>query len=112
MNQILNNGLLDWICRLAIAAAMIAAALGSGNPATADPLPDWINASSNLICLVIALILLVPRLQEWGAGAAAVMMVLSMATNYVIDGPGYFWQVLPFNLVTLAFAAVLLWRGR
>jgi hypothetical protein len=44
--------------------------------------------------------------------AAAAMMAVSMATNYLVDGPDYFWRVLPFNLVTLGVALLILLRGR
>lgn len=110
MNRLANRAVINGLLRLLIAAAMVAAALGSGNPATVEPLPDWVNVTSNLLCLLIAAMVLIPRLQLWAAGAAAAMMGLSMITNYAVDGPAYFWLVLPFNLGTLACAALLWWR--
>ena len=105
-----NGNVINWVLRLVIAGAMILSALGSGNPATVDPLPDWINTGSNLLCLVIACAVLVPKTQRWGAVAAAAIMVVSMVTNYSVDGPDYFWRVLPFNAITILAAALLLWR--
>jgi len=102
----LRRGIL-WIMCLAIAFAMGLAASGSGSQATADPLPDWVNTASNLICIVIGGLILVPRMRFVGAVAAALMMVASMVTNYWVDGAAYFFQVLPFNLVTLSLAVIV-----
>jgi hypothetical protein len=107
-----NGNALNWLLRIVIVAALILAALGSGNPATVDPLPDWINTGSNLLCLLIAAAVLIPRLEIWAALATMAMMVASMVTNYAVDGPTYFWRVLPFNLVTLMAAFLLLLRSR
>jgi hypothetical protein len=112
MNRFWKSPALTWILCLVVAAAMVLAASGSGNPATLDPLPDWINTGSNLLCLAIAGAVLLPSTRVWGAGAAAAMMAVSMATNYWVDGPDYFVRVLPFNLVTLAGALMILRRSR
>lgn len=64
-----------WLLCLLIAAAIVLAASGSGNPATADPLPDWLNTGANLLCLVIAVFVLLARTRVWGAMAAGVNMV-------------------------------------
>ena len=111
MKKLAKGDVIDGLLRVLIAAAMVAAALGSGNPATVNPLPDWVNVTSNLLCLLIVAMVFSSRLKLWAAGAAAVMMVLSMITNYTIDGPAYFWHVVPFNLGTLACAAALFWRA-
>lgn len=101
-----------WAMCIAIAAAMGLAASGSGNPETADPLPDWVNTASNLLCIVIGALVLLPRTRFIGAFAAGLMMVVSMATNYWVDGVTYFIKVLPFNLVTLGLATVVVWYCR
>jgi hypothetical protein len=103
---------IQWVICLAIAVAMGLAASGSGNPATVDPLPDWINTGSNLMCIVIGALVLWPRTRFVGAVAAALMMVVSMATNYWVDGAAYFIKVLPFNLITLALSAIVAWHHR
>ena len=112
MNRFWNSAALTWTLCLVIAAAMVLAAMGSGNPATVKPLPDWINTGSNLLCLLIAGAVLVPKTRVWATAAAAAIMAVSMATNYLVDGPDYFWRVLPFNLVTLGVALLILLRGR
>lgn len=101
-----------WVLCLLIAAAMGLAASGSGNPATADPLPDWVNTGANLLCLVIAAFVLMPRTRVWGAVAAGVNMVASVATNFRVDGATYAMQVLPFNLATLALCVAVIWHHR
>jgi hypothetical protein len=56
-----DNGatrLVYWVLCGLIAAAMGLAASASGNPATPEPLTDWMNIGANLICLVIAALVL------------------------------------------------------
>ncbi len=101
-----EQALYSGLCVL-IALAMGLAASGSGNPETVEPLPDWINIGSNALCVLIGLMVLVPRTRLWGALAAALMMLVSMATNYAVDGRAYFLQVLPFNVITLAVALII-----
>jgi hypothetical protein len=101
-----------WVLCLLIAAAMVVAASGSGNPATAEPLPDWVNTGANLLCLIIAAFALLPRTRVWGALAAALNMLASVATNVLVDGAAYAMQVLPFNLATLALRVAVIWHHR
>lgn len=101
-----------WALALATAAAQVLCALGSSSPNTANPMPDWGNTSANLLNLLIAVLVLVPRTRIWGAVAAALMMILSMITNAQVDGFAYFLQVLPFYLGALAVAVVLAWHHR
>ena len=88
------------------------AASGSGNPATAEPLPDWINAGANLLCVAIAVLVLLPRTRAIGAMAAGVNMVISMVTNILVDGVTYALLVLPFNIVTIALSVIVAWHHR
>ena len=97
---------------LIVAVAMFAAASGSGNPATLQPLPDWVNTGSNLLCVVIGVLVLLPRSRARASLAAGFNMVVSMITNYVVDGPAYFLKVLPFNAITLILALALAWHYR
>jgi hypothetical protein len=97
---------------LIVAIAMFAAASGSGSPETLEPLPDWVNNGANLICLVIGILVLLPRTRAGASVAAALNMVASMFTNFSVDGPQYFLTVLPFNAVTLILALMLVWHYR
>jgi preprotein translocase subunit SecG len=97
---------------LIVAIALFLAASGSGNPETLEPLPDWVNTGSNLICVVIGLLVLLPRTRAGASLAAGLNMVASMFTNYWVDGPDYFLTVLPFNVITLILALGLAWHYR
>jgi hypothetical protein len=101
-----------WILAVVTAAAQVLCALGSGSAATANPMPDWVNNTANLLNLCIAVLVLIPRTRLLGALAAALMMILSMITNAQVDGFDYFLKVLPFDLGALALAAVLAWHHR
>jgi len=76
-------------------------ATGSGHPDTPEPLPDWINNTTNAINIVIGVMVLIPRTRVLAAGLSVVVTVASMVTNYLVDGHAYFLQVLPFSLVLL-----------
>lgn len=97
---------------LVTAAAQVVCAMGSGSPDTANPMPDWVNATANLLNLCLAVLVLIPRTRLWGALGAAGMMIVSMITNAQIDGLDYFLKVLPFDLGALAVAAWLAWHHR
>ncbi|MEI8302771.1 MAG: hypothetical protein WCG13_05725 [Burkholderiales bacterium] len=97
---------------LMVAIAMFVAASGSGNPETLEPLPDWVNIGANLLCVVIGLLVLLPRTRAVASLAAALNMVASMFTNYWVDGPAYFLRVLPFNAITLLLALAVVWHYR
>jgi hypothetical protein len=104
--------LVYWVLCGLIAAAMGLAASGSGNPATVEPLPDWINAGANLLCVAIAVLVLLPRTRAIGAIAAGVNMIISMVTNILVDGVTYAVLVLPFNIVTIALSVIVAWHHR
>ncbi|MEM1347899.1 MAG: hypothetical protein AAGI01_05025 [Myxococcota bacterium] len=95
-----------------IAAALVAAALGSGNPDTpADAkLPAWVDVLANATCALLAALVLLPTTRGVASAATAVMMVVSMITNYRVDGLEFFLRALPFNLVTLALASWVAYR--
>lgn len=101
--------LLD-VVALLVAVAMFLCASGSGNPATVDPLPDWINITSNVVCVIIGIFVLNPGTRFIASIFAALNMVASMVTNYKVDGYDYFLQALPFNIVTLVLALVLIYH--
>ena len=101
-----------WVLSGLIAAAIGLAASGSGNPATVEPLPNWINAGANLLCVLIAMLVLLPRTRAIGAIAAGANMMMSMITNVLVDGVAYALLVLPFNIVTLAVSLAVAWHHR
>ncbi len=101
-----------WILALLTVGAQVLCALGSGSPDTANPMPDWANTTANMLNLIIAVLVLLPRTRVWGALAAALMMILSMVTNVMVDGFDYFLKVLAFDLAAFAVAAALAWHHR
>ena len=101
-----------WILALLTVAAQVLCALGSGSPDTANPMPDWANTTANMLNLIIAVLVLLPRTRVWGAIAAALMMILSMITNVMVDGFDYFLSVLAFDLAAFAVAVALAWHHR
>jgi hypothetical protein len=84
-----------------VAIGQFLCASGSGNPGTSEPLPDWINNMANVINIVIGIMVLIPRTRVLAASLSVIVTVISMITNYLVDGPAYFFQVLPFSLVLL-----------
>jgi hypothetical protein len=95
-----------------VMVAMFLCASGSGNPDTAQPLPDWVNTSINVLNVLVGLLVMVPRTRAFAAIAAALNMVGSMVTNYTVDGYAYFLKALPFDAVSLVLAAMLVWHYR
>jgi hypothetical protein len=95
-----------------LALTQFACAAGSGNPATAAPLPDGVAIAANVLAVVIGLLVLIPRTRALGGLLAGWNMTASMLTNYEVDGIDYFLQVLAFDLASLALALLVLWRYR
>ena len=95
-----------------LALTQFACATGSGNPATAAPLPDGVNIAANVLAVGIGLLVLMPRTRALGGLLAALNMVASMFTNYEVDGLDYFLQVLFFDLSSLTLALMVLWHYR
>ena len=89
------------LCVVLMAIGQFLCASGSGSPDTLEPLPDWINNTANVINIVIGIMVFIPRVRVLAASLSVVVTVVSMITNYLVDGPAYFVQVLPFSLVLL-----------
>ncbi len=85
-------------------------ASGSGHPETPAPLPDWLNDTANVINIVIGVMVFIPRIRVLAASLSVVVTVVSMITNYLVDGPAYFFQVLPFSLVLLGVSLYVFWH--
>ena len=92
---------LPMICVVLMAIGQFLCASGSGNPATIDPLPDWVNNSANIANIVIGLMVFIPRTRVLAACLSVLITLISMITNYVVDGYDFFLQALVFNLVLI-----------
>lgn len=92
-----------------VALAMFLAASGSGSeqPAGDTTIPGWVDIAANLASVVFGLLVLVPRTRVVGALLAVANMVVSMYTNYQVDGVDYFVKVIGFNIATIVFASML-----
>lgn len=91
-----------------VALAMFAAASGDGSADAPSPPPDWVNLAANIVAAGIGVLVLIPRTRVLGAWLAIANMLVSMAANHRFDGSQYFSLVLPFNLTTIALAAILI----
>jgi hypothetical protein len=89
------------ISLILMAVGQFLCASGSGNPATIDPLPDWVNNSANIANIVIGLMVFIPRTRVLAACLSVLITLISMITNYVVDGYDFFLQALVFNLVLI-----------
>jgi hypothetical protein len=108
-----TTNIVYWMISGLVAVAMLLCASGSGNPATAHPLPDWVNSSVNIFNVVIAIFVLIPRTRAGAAVLAALNMIASMYTNYAVDGYDYFIKVLAFDLGSLIVSVIVVahyWR--
>ena len=95
-----------------LALALVAAALGSGNPDTpleARP-PAWLDLLGNGMAASLAVLILLPRIRVVASAAAIVLMVVSMGLNVAFDGPAFFLAALPFNATTMALSSWIAWR--
>lgn len=92
---------------VALAMFVAASGSGSGNPASGQPLPAWVDIAANVLSALIGVLVLLPRTRAVGSILAIVNMLLSMVVNYRVDGIDYFARVIPFNVVTILLAAML-----
>jgi hypothetical protein len=112
----LNDGrsahILFTIVALLAAVTMFLCATGSGNPTTAEPLPDFVNMAANVLAVFIGIFILIPKTRAIASIAGSLNMLASMLTNYLVDGYAYFLQVLAFDLTALGLSLVVLWHYR
>ena len=99
-----------WALSAIVAAAMFLAASGSGSGeyVTAEPPPDALNFAGNVFAFVVGLLVLIPRTRIYGAILAVLNMFASMYLNYTYDGVDYFVDLMPYNVVTIMLASILI----
>ena len=97
------------IVAILVALAMFVAASGAGSDAfpIEQPLPDWFNNGANVISIIWAILVLIPRTRVLGAILVVINMALSMYVNYVVGGVEFFVFTVAYNSMTIMLAALL-----
>ncbi|MEM7118302.1 MAG: hypothetical protein AAF614_38090 [Chloroflexota bacterium] len=93
-----------------VALAMFVAASGAGSDdfAIEQPLPDWFNIGANVVSIIWAFLVLIPRTRIIGAILVVINMSLSMYVNYAVGGIEFFAFAVPYNTATIILAAILI----
>ena len=93
-----------------IAVAMFIAASGAGSDdfVIEQPLPDWFNIGANIVSIIWAVLVLIPRTRIVGAILVLINMALSMWVNYAVGGLEFFAFAVPYNTITIALACLLI----
>ena len=103
---------LPFISVMILAIGQFLCASGSGDPATIEPLPDWVNNTANIANVVIGLLVFIPRTRVLAACLSVLITLISMITNYVVDGYDFFLQALVFNLVLIGVSLYVYFHYR
>jgi hypothetical protein len=99
-----------WAISALVAIAMFLAASGSGSGeyVTAEPPPDALNIAGNVFAATVGILVLIPRTRIYGAILAVANMFVSMYLNYTYDGADYFVDLIPYNVITIMLASILI----
>ncbi|MEM8905966.1 MAG: hypothetical protein AAGA17_18580 [Actinomycetota bacterium] len=99
-----------WAIAALVAIAMFLAALGSGSGehVTEEPPPTALNVAGNVFAATIGILVLIPRTRIYGAILAVGNMFVSMYLNHTYDGVDYFVDLIPYNVVTIMLASILI----
>ncbi|MEM7323991.1 MAG: hypothetical protein AAF531_12960 [Actinomycetota bacterium] len=93
---------------VAIAMFIAASGSGSGEYVTAEPPPDALNIAGNVFAATIGILVLIPRTRIYGAILAVGNMFVSMYLNYTYDGVDFFVDLIPYNVITIMLASILI----
>ncbi|MEM7801922.1 MAG: hypothetical protein AAF633_22195 [Chloroflexota bacterium] len=100
------------IIAVLVAIAMLIAASGSGTGVYATGEPTLgrllLDQGGNVLAVVIAVLVLIPRTRILGAIMAVVLMFISMYLNYTIDGIEFFARAIPYNTITIMLGSILI----
>lgn len=97
---------------LLLALTLFACALGSGSPNTVNPAPAWFNVGTNIMAVCFGILVLLPKTRGLGGAHGIFNFAGSMVTNYVVDGPAYFVEVLPFDAIGLFLSIAVTYHYR
>ncbi|MEM7802007.1 MAG: hypothetical protein AAF633_22620, partial [Chloroflexota bacterium] len=84
-----------------------ASGAGSDDFVIEQPLPDWFNIGANVVSIIWAVLVLIPRTRILGAILVVINMALSMYVNYAVGGLEFFAFAVPYNTTTIGLAALL-----
>lgn len=107
-NSLTNRVFTVMAVLVALSMFVAAAGSGSGHYVTEQPLPTWVDVTANVLSALIGVLVLVPRTRVIGSLFAVLNMALSMFVNFKVDGIEYFAQVIPYNVITILIAALLI----
>ncbi|MEM7335850.1 MAG: hypothetical protein AAF490_27480 [Chloroflexota bacterium] len=100
------------IIAVLVAIAMLIAASGSGTGVYASgelTLGRWVlDTGGNVLAVIIAVLVLIPRTRILGAIMAVILMFISIYLNYTIDGIEFFARAIPYNTGTIMLGSILI----
>ncbi|MEM7117128.1 MAG: hypothetical protein AAF614_32140 [Chloroflexota bacterium] len=95
-----------------VAIAMLIAASGSGTGVYESgqlTLGRWVlDTGGNVLAVIIAVLVLIPRTRILGAILAVILMFISIYLNYTIDGIEFFARAIPYNTITIMLGSILI----
>jgi len=98
-----------WVITGIVALAMFLAASGSGSgDFVGEPPPDALNIAGNVFAATVGIMVLIPQTRIYGAILAVANMLVSMYLNYTYDGVDYFVDLIPYNVITIMLASILI----
>lgn len=92
-----------------VAIAMVIAASGAGTATEQRSIGRLIlDNGGNILAMIIAVLVLIPRTRIIGAMLAVVLMFISMYLNFTIDGIAFFARAIPYNTITIMLSSILI----
>ncbi|MEM8857929.1 MAG: hypothetical protein AAGD96_06390 [Chloroflexota bacterium] len=99
------------IIAVIVAIAMLIAASGAGTETYATGEPTLgrliLDNGGNVLAVIFAVLVLIPRTRIVGAISAVILMFISMYLNYTLDGIEFFARAIPYNTITIMLASIL-----
>jgi len=82
-----------------VALGQLLCASGSGPSTGADPIAGWVHTAMNVVNVIIALLVLIPKTRALGAMFSTIILFISMSANLTFYGFAYFLKLSSFDLV-------------
>jgi len=81
-----------------VALGQLLCASGSGPSTGADPVAGWVHTAMNVVNVIIALLVLIPKTRALGAMFSTIILFISMSANLTFYGFAYFLKLSSFDL--------------